>query len=93
MVWTAQTQLPPIFVSIDTFGGQAGLIVTLSDSGFLQLSYLGTVPAKNQISSGESKQEMSTNEMFAEHGRLLKKIMQQESEEQTEPTDSLTVGA
>jgi len=42
LVWAAKTQLPPIFVDIASFDFIRGLIVTLSDTGFLQVSYLGT---------------------------------------------------
>jgi len=42
LVWAAKTQLPPIFVDAATFSGSRGLIVTMSDTGFLQVSYLGT---------------------------------------------------
>jgi hypothetical protein len=42
LVWAAKTQLPPIFVDVATFCGSRGLIVTMSDTGFLQVSYLGT---------------------------------------------------
>jgi len=42
LVWTARTQLPPVFIDTATFHDTPGLIVTMSDSGFLQVSYLGT---------------------------------------------------
>jgi len=35
LVWAAKTQLPPIFVDVASFGGSRGLIVTMSDTGFL----------------------------------------------------------
>ena len=44
LVWTAKTPEAPIFVDITSIDKQKGLIVTLSDTGFLQLSYLGTSP-------------------------------------------------
>ena len=40
--WTAKTQCAPIFVTQAKFDTKDGLIVTLSDNGFLQVSYLGT---------------------------------------------------
>ena len=42
LVWAAKTQLAPIFVARAKFEQRNGLIVTLSDSGFLSVSYLGT---------------------------------------------------
>ena len=42
LVWAAKTEKAPVFVSRASFEGKQGLIVTLSDSGFLQVSYLGT---------------------------------------------------
>ena len=35
LVWAAKTQLPPMFVDVASFGGSRGLIVTMSDTGFL----------------------------------------------------------
>lgn len=35
LVWTAKTLSAPIFVDIATIGDQAGLMVTLSDNGWL----------------------------------------------------------
>ena len=42
LVWAARTQLAPVFVARATFESRNGLIVTLADNGFLQVSYLGT---------------------------------------------------
>ena len=42
LVWTAKLENPAIYVNRTTFEGVNGLIVTLSDQGFLQVSYLGT---------------------------------------------------
>jgi hypothetical protein len=44
LVWTAKTPEAPIFVDLLTIDKQAGLIITLSDTGFLQISFLGTSP-------------------------------------------------
>lgn len=35
LIWAAKTQVAPIFVEVANFEGCKGLIVTLSDSGFL----------------------------------------------------------
>jgi hypothetical protein len=42
LVWAAKTVNAPIFIDTAKFEDQVGLIVTMSDSGFLQVSYLGT---------------------------------------------------
>ena len=42
LVWTAKTERAPIYVNRASFEGKQGLIVTLSDNGFLQVSFLGT---------------------------------------------------
>ena len=49
LAWTAKLQTQPIFVATASFQGKQGLIVTFSDSGLLQISYLGT----DQISATE----------------------------------------
>jgi hypothetical protein len=42
LVWASKTQTPPIFLEKVSLEEQDGLIVTMSDSGHLQVSYLGT---------------------------------------------------
>jgi Bardet-Biedl syndrome 9 protein len=42
LVWTAKTQSAPIYVNTARFEAMEGLLVTLSDNGWLQLSCLGT---------------------------------------------------
>lgn len=42
LVWAARTMTPPVFINTGTFGSTPGLIVTLSDAGFLQVAFLGT---------------------------------------------------
>lgn len=91
-MWTAKTPEAPIFVDITTIDKQKGLIVTISDTGFLQLSYLGTSPPSQQILP-QNKQEMNYQQMDQEHQRLLGKIMSHENDERDEPTDKLKVGA
>lgn len=41
-MWTAKTQTAPIYVNTMRLEGLDGMIVTLSDNGWLQLVYLGT---------------------------------------------------
>ena len=42
LVWAAKTVEAPVYLGIAEFEDQKGLIVTISDQGFLQVSYLGT---------------------------------------------------
>lgn len=42
LVWAAKLPTAPIFMERVTFEDQDGLIVTMSDNGFLQVSFLGT---------------------------------------------------
>ena len=49
LVWTAKLEKPTIYINRSTFEGVNGLIVTLSDDGFLQVSYLGTLISHYQL--------------------------------------------
>lgn len=54
LVWTAKMQCAPIYVNIVSVEGQDGLLVTLSDNGWLQVVYLGTdTPATNLKQASE----------------------------------------
>lgn len=48
LVWAAKTQTAPVFLARVAFEDQEGLVVTMSDSGFLQVSYLGTEQLSSQ---------------------------------------------
>lgn len=90
LVWTAKTQTAPIYVNTLRVGGLEGLIVTLSDSGWLQLVYLGTDAPGSAVQS-EGQPEMSYEQMDAEHQRLLARIRNHEEEKQAEPDDRLVI--
>ena len=42
LVWAAKVSTAPVFIEKVWFEDQDGLIVTMSDEGFLSVSYLGT---------------------------------------------------
>jgi hypothetical protein len=71
LVWTAKTQTAPIYVNITRVEQQEGLMVTLSDSGYLQVVFLGTEAPTQQVHSegSSTQQEKSANydEMSIEH--------------------------
>ncbi|XP_062425527.1 protein PTHB1 isoform X2 [Rhea pennata] len=69
------TQLPhiPVSVKIANLQGLRGVIVTLSDSGHLQCSYLGTDPSLFQAPQIESR-EINYEELDAEMKQLQKII-------------------
>jgi Bardet-Biedl syndrome 9 protein len=56
LAWALKVHDNPIFLSINEFDGMKGLIVNLSDTGRLNVLYLGTEPAKNNnmIISGKA---------------------------------------
>ena len=89
LIWTAKLEKPAIFVSRSTFEGVNGLIVTLSDDGFLQVSYLGTEQLSTTAQALQLKDQKNVNyeEIVREHSRILKQIQQQENEKVEEPTD------
>ena len=73
LVWAARTQVPPVFVARAKFEQREGLIVTLADNGFVQVSYLGT----EQLSTSAHAQAISGQSLVdygyvaQEHTRVL----------------------
>ena len=51
LLWTARLTFPPLALAVGTFGGHAGMITSLSISGDLVVSYLGTDPPSNAVNS------------------------------------------
>lgn len=91
LVWASKTVQPPIFVQRATFEEQDGLIVTMSDDGFLQVSYLGTeqLSQKTHAATLKDSSHVNYDKINEEHSQILKKIKQHEEERQVEPTDSI----
>ena len=73
LVWAARTQLAPIFVARATFENRSGLIVTLADNGFLQVSYLGTEQMTTNAHANSIKTQNSIDyqHISREHTRIL----------------------
>eukprot|EP00347_Sterkiella_histriomuscorum_P008020 403346677 len=95
LVWTAKTQTAPIYVNTAKISGVDGLIVTLSDNGWLQIVYLGTESPAQQIHSiGQGdKTELNYSQMDMEHQRLLARIRNHEDEKQVEPEEKIVINA
>ncbi|XP_067837947.1 protein PTHB1 isoform X2 [Heptranchias perlo] len=71
--WVAQLPHIPVSVQVANFQDLKGVVVTLSDSGHLQCSYLGTDPSFFQAPKVESR-ELNYDEMDAEMKELHKVI-------------------
>lgn len=65
--------------------------MTMSDSGFLQVSYLGTeqLTAASHALTLKDTSKLNYSQTDAEHQQILKKIKSFEEERQVEPTDSI----
>ncbi|XP_060678948.1 protein PTHB1 isoform X5 [Hemiscyllium ocellatum] len=71
--WVAQLPHVPVSVHVANFQDLKGVVVTLSDGGHLQCSYLGTDPSFFQAPKVESR-ELDYDEMDTEMKELLKVI-------------------
>lgn len=63
----------------------------MSDTGFLQVSYLGTeqLTAVTHAQTLKDSTRVNYEKINEEHSAILKKIKAQEDEKQVEPTDSI----
>jgi hypothetical protein len=73
LVWAARTQLAPIYVNRATFESRNGLIVTLADTGFLQVSYLGTeqMNTNQHANSLKAQGTIDYAQISSEHTKIL----------------------
>uniref|UniRef100_UPI00398F4C8B protein PTHB1 isoform X3 n=1 Tax=Pristiophorus japonicus TaxID=55135 RepID=UPI00398F4C8B len=71
--WVAQLSHVPVSIQVANFQGLKGVVVTLSDGGHLQCSYLGTDPSFFQAPKVESR-ELNYDEMDTEMKELQKVI-------------------
>lgn len=76
LAWTARTFTPIVFIETAKFENLAGLIVSLSDSGYLQVSFLGTeqlsLNLQAQVLQGSTK--VDYRRINAEHEEILGRI-------------------
>lgn len=78
LVWAAQTSFPPIAIKKAQLAASPGIIVSLSDSGQLCCSYLGSNPSINVVTI--SSQNESNDKGEEEMNRLKKVINSMEEE-------------
>ena len=70
LVWAAKAEAPPVCLQVSQFAEQAGLVVQLSDSGRLSISFLGTKPPLT-IASSTTSRDLDYDKIDAEHRSLL----------------------
>ncbi|XP_069777145.1 protein PTHB1 isoform X10 [Narcine bancroftii] len=92
--WVAQLPHVPVCVQVGNFQDLKGVVVTLSDSGHLQCSYLGTDPSFFQAPKVESR-ELNYDDLDSEM-KELNKIIREATKTQdilpkAESTDDLKV--
>merc|ERR1719329_869964 len=74
LIWCARlSNMIPCQLAVADIGGVRGMVVTMSDKGDLQVSYLGTDPPTGAIVNTEMK-ELNYDEMEEEHQELLRVI-------------------
>jgi len=93
LLWSAGISHVPVAITVASFGGLAGMVVTLDDAGDLSISYMGTDPPTNVVGAFESNKELNYEEMDEEHRRLLAIIREATSENKADPTDRVMLRA
>ena len=95
--WAAKVPIAPVQIQVAQFASQKGLIVTLDDSGQLNIGYLGTKPPVNAVSlsggqnAASSGRDMDYDKIDEEHRRLLQIIRESQSDKKAEPKDKLVL--
>lgn len=93
LVWAAKVSSVPVQMSVNAFGGKKGLIVTVDDSGMLQISYIGTKPPANSVATNVNKRDVDYDKVDEEHRMLLQIIRDSQTDNKTEPRDKLLIRA
>ena len=89
LMWAAKCPSVPVQMAVCDIGLHKGLILTIDDVGNLRLSYLGTKPPLNTVSS--HSRELDYDKVDAEHKMLLQVIRDAQSENKTEPQEKLII--
>ncbi len=88
LVWAAKFDKTPVSMHVAEFGSQPGLLVTLSDTGGLNVSFLGTKPPLSVASSSVSR-DLDYAKVDEEHKALLQIIRQHQTASKLEPKEKL----
>ena len=91
LLWSARLAHPATALRVGSFGGVAGLVLSLGHDGATALSYLGTDPPASSVAA-ETK-ELNYEAMDEEHRRLLQVIRDASSDVKAEPTERVTLRA
>eukprot|EP01016_Furgasonia_blochmanni_P050061 TRINITY_DN7675_c0_g1_i8.p1 TRINITY_DN7675_c0_g1~~TRINITY_DN7675_c0_g1_i8.p1 ORF type:complete len:276 (+),score=27.91 TRINITY_DN7675_c0_g1_i8:102-830(+) len=90
LVWATRTEHVVHGLDLGTFQGQKNLIVTLSDNGWLQVTYLGTEPPNTVVQNVEI-QEQKYEVMDKEYTRLQEEIARAENTVKKDPDEEMHV--
>eukprot|EP01034_Spumella_vulgaris_P030819 gene30819-38095_t len=89
LIWAAKASSVPVQMSVNTFGSQQGLIVTLDDEGNLAISFLGTKPPINAVTT--QVRDINYDKVDEEHRALLQIIRDSQNENRVEPVERLVI--
>jgi Bardet-Biedl syndrome 9 protein len=92
LVWAAKVHDTPVFLKLADFDGTKGLLTTLSDTGSLNVMYLGMTPAKNSKMYIPGK-TLDIDNVVKETDRLSEIIENYERGVVIIPKDTLTLTA
>ena len=88
LVWAAKAEKTPVNIQVASFGDQQGLVVTLDDTGRLDISFLGTKPPLTIATSSLSR-ELDYDKVDEEHRSLLQIIRDHKTSSKAESKDKL----
>jgi Bardet-Biedl syndrome 9 protein len=89
LTWAAKATSVPVHLSVATFAGQKGLIVSIDDTGYLSVSFLGTKPAIQPILS--QVRDLDYDKIDEEHRSLLQIIRDSQSDNKVDLQDKILI--
>jgi Bardet-Biedl syndrome 9 protein len=87
LMWVAKLSSVPVHLTTGAFAGQKGLIVSIDDSGYLSVNFLGTKPAVNTILS--QVRDLDYDKIDEEHRSLLQIIRDSQNDTKAEQIDKI----
>jgi Bardet-Biedl syndrome 9 protein len=91
LVWAAKLASVPVQMSINDFGGTTSLIVTINESGYLSISYLGTKPPVTAVVSSNISRDVDYDKIDEEHRSLLQVIRESQNDQKQEPREKVNL--
>lgn len=91
LVWAAKLAAVPVQMKVSSIGPINGLIITITETGYLSVNYLGTKPPLTAVVNNTISRDVDYDKIDDEHRNLLQIIRESQNDSKQEAKDKLNL--